>query len=52
MDNDLLRFLLSHCVDQVERLHLDSCGITNEIVEELAEKIKLRQKSVKCNLIL
>ena len=48
MDNDLLHFTLSHCVDQVERLVLHSCGITDEIVEQLAEKIKQRQKPVKC----
>ena len=47
MDNDLLRFTLSHCVDQVERLLLIACGITNEIVEQLAETIKNRQKPVK-----
>ena len=48
MDNDLLRFTLSHCVDQVEKLVLDDCGITDEIVEQLAEKIQQRQKPVKC----
>ena len=48
MDNDLLRFTLSHCVDRVEQLELGSCSITNEIVEQLAERIKLRQKPVKC----
>ena len=48
MDNDLLRFTLSHCVDQVERLGLAFCGITDEIVEQLAEKIKQRQNPVKC----
>ena len=46
MNDDLLRFTLSHCVDQVERLELESCGITNEIVEQLAKKIKMRQKPV------
>ena len=48
MHNDLLRFTLSHCVDQVERLGLDSCDITDEIVEQLAEKIKQSQNPVKC----
>ena len=48
MDNDALRFMLSHCVDQVEVLQLPSCGITDEIVEQLAEKIKQRQNPVKC----
>ena len=48
MDNDLLRFTLSHCVDQVEGLALQSCGITDKIVEQLAEKIKQRQNPVKC----
>ena len=48
INNDLLRFTLSHCVDQVEQLQLLDCGITNEIVEQLAEKLKQRQKPVKC----
>ena len=48
MDNDVLRFTLSHCVDQVEELELVKCGITDEIVEQLAEKIKQRQNPVKC----
>ena len=48
MDNDVLCFTLSHCVDQVEALSLQSCGITDEIVEQLAEKIKQRQNPVKC----
>ena len=48
MDNDLLRFTLSHCVDQVEELEFDGCDITDEIVEQLAEKIKRRQNPVKC----
>ena len=47
MDNNLLRFTLSHCVDQVEDLVLRSCGITNKIVEQLAERIKKRSKPVK-----
>ena len=46
MDNDLLRFTLSHCVDQIERVVLESCGITDEIVEQLAERIKKRRKPV------
>ena len=48
LDNDLLRFTLSHCVDPVERLILESCSITNEIVEQLTEVVKKRQKPVKC----
>ena len=46
MDNDLFRFTLSHCVDQVEQLQLVDCNITNEIVEQLAERLKGRQKPV------
>ena len=48
IDDALLRFILSnHCVDQVEVLGLDGCKVSDQIVEELAEKIEKRTKKVK-----
>ena len=48
IDDALLRFILSnHCVDKVEGLVLWSCKVSDEIVEELAEKIEKRTKKVK-----
>ena len=40
-------FILSHCIHQVEELHLENCQITNEIVRQLGEKILTRSKKVK-----
>jgi len=46
IDDTLLEFILSHCVDQVETLSLQDCKITNKIIATLAERIKERKEQV------
>ena len=53
MDDDLLDFIMTHCIDTVETLSLQECKITNKVVAELTEQIKKRKEPVKyCNVDL
>ena len=47
LNNELLGFILSHCVKKVKNLVLQNCGITNKLVGEIAERITEREEPVK-----
>jgi len=46
VNDDLLQFVLLHCVEKVNALGLMECKITNEIVEEIVKGIKRRENKV------
>ena len=45
IDDDQFQSIL-FCVDKIERLTLFNCNITNQMVEDMAKRIKERKKPV------
>ena len=52
LDDDILPVIKSHaCFDDINTLVLNRCNVTNQIIEEIAKRIKARLKPVKIFIV-
>ena len=52
LDESLLRFMLCHCVSEVQKLVLNNCNIAKHDVEEIVKVLKERKELVKYDFLV